>query len=530
MSAGSGGDPRMAGLPPGVAARLKAGARALRDRNPAHAERAFSEAVRQSPAHPEPLRYLAILQLHTRRAALAAQTLRQALALAPDDARLHSDLGNALSACGDAEAALASWRDACRRDPGDATAWFNLGRNLQLRGETDAAIEALTQAAHLSAGLLPAHVLLGDALVHAGRLDEAVARYRAALALQPACGDAWRGLSNIKSRALGDDDARQLEAQLRRPDVAPSDKVAMGHAQGKREEDRGRPDEAYAAFGAANGLQQRLTPWSRQAFERFVDQALEATSALPAPADPVLGAEAIFIVGQPRSGSTLVGQVLAAHPQVEGAGELPDLGIVLQQESLRRGVPYPQWVPQASAGDWQRLGREYLQRTRRWRNARPRSADKLPENWKHVGVLRAMLPGAIVMETRRDPLETAWSCFKQQFYSQPHFANSFEGIAAHIAGAIRAMDAFRARDPAPIHLHAHEDLLADPEARIRRLLADCGLHFDPACLSPHAVARNVRTASAAQVRQPLARATSTAAAYGSLLDPLRAALAAQGLA
>ena len=529
MSAGVGADPRMAGLPPGVAVRLQAGARALRDGDPQRAERELDDAVRHAPAHPEPLRYLAILQLHTRRAPLAVQTLRRALALAPDDALLHSDLGNALAATGASEDALASWRDACRLDPAQATAWFNLGRNLQLRGDTDAAIDALQQAARLAPDLLPATVLLGDALVHAGRLDDAAARYRAALALQPACGDAWRGLSNIKTRPLDDDDARRLVAQLRLDSVAPTDKVAMGHALGKLEEDRGRHAEALAAFVAANALQQRLTPWRRQAFEDFVAQAMQLTRALPAPPDPALGSEVVFIVGQPRSGSTLAEQVLAAHPLVEGAGELPDLGIVIQQESQRRGVAYPHWIAQASADDWQRLGRDYLQRTQRWRARKPRSADKLPENWKHVGVLRAMLPGAAVVETRRDTLETAWSCFKQQFYSQPHFANTFEGIAAHIAGSMRAMDAFRARDPARIHLHVHEDLLADPEARIRRLLADCGLPFDPACLAPHAVARSVRSASAAQVRQPLAATRRATDAYGALLDPLRRALAGHGL-
>ena len=232
----------------------------------------------------------------------------------------------------------------------------------------------------------------------------------------------------------------------------------------------------------------------------------------------------IFIVGLPRSGSTLFEQILAAHPQVEGASELQDLGMVIQQESVRRGVPYPQWIPQASAADWQRLGRDYLARTARWRATRPRFTDKLPDNWKHAGVLRAMLPGATVIETRRDPLETAWSCFKQQFYSQPHFANTLADIGACLRGCERALDAWRARDPARLRLHRYEDLLADPEAAVRRLLADCGLAYDPACLHFHAATRSVRTASAAQVRQPLRRDTARAAAYGDLLDPLRHAL------
>lgn len=518
------GDPRMAGLDPAIAARVHAGARALRDGDPQQAEQLLAGACADAPAHPEPLRYLAILQLHTRRAPTAVATLRRALGLAPADALLHCDLGNALSACGEIEVALDSWRHACELDPAQPVPWFNLGRNLQQLGRTGEAIDALQEAVARAPDLPPARILLGDALVHAGRFDEASAQYRAALALHPACGDAWRGLSNIKTRALGDDDATRLQAQLQRRDIADTDRIAMGHALGKLEEDRGRHAEAFAAFAAANALQKRLAPWSAQAFERFLAQALAASETLPAPIDPALGREVVFIVGQPRSGSTLFEQILAAHPEVEGAGELPDLGIVVQRESIRRSVPYPLWVADAGPEDWLRLGREYLARTARWRAARPRMTDKLPENWKHAGILRAMLPGATVIETRRDPLETAWSCFKQQFYNQPHFGSDFADIAAHFRGCERAMDAWRARDPARIRLHRYEDLQADPETRIRALLADCGLGFDPACLAFHQASRSVRTASAAQVRQPLRRDTARAAAYGALLDPLRAAL------
>ena len=517
-------DPRMAGLDPEVVATVQAGARALRDRDPARAESLLVQACRQAPAHPEPLRYLAILQLHTRRAPQAVDTLQRALARTPGDALLHSDLGSARAACGHADAALDSWRRACELDPAQPTPWFNLGRNLQQRGDTDAAITALQRATALAPALLPAQVLLGDALAHAGRFEESAARYREALRLHPACGDAWRGLSNIKTVPLDEADAALLRAQLQRRDLSSADRVAMGHALGKLEEDHGRYDAAYVAFQAANGLQKQLTPWRAQAFERYVEDALAATASLPPPLDPALGQEVIFIVGLPRSGSTLFEQILAAHPLVEGAGELPDLGIVLQQESLRRGRAYPQWVAEASATDWDRLGRDYLARTARWRSRHPRFTDKHPDNWKHAGVLRAMLPGATVIETRREPLETAWSCYKQQFYAQPHFANDLADIACYLRGCERAMTAWRARDPARLFLHRYESLLEDPEPAIRGLLRDCGLAFDAACLAPHRATRSVRTASAAQVRQPLRAGTARAIAYGSLLDPLASLL------
>jgi tetratricopeptide (TPR) repeat protein len=438
---------------------------------------------------------------------------------------LYCDLGNAHAACGDQAAAIDAWQRACVLDAGQATVWFNLGRARQLQGDSREAIAALLQACTLAPNLLPAKILLGDALVHIGRFDDAAGHYRDALQLHPACGDAWRGLSNIKTVALNDADALTLAVQLQRHDIAESDRIAMGHALGELEEDRGRYAQAHAAYVAANAQQRRLTPWNVKAFSGFVDQALAQTRALPAPLDPGLGREAIFIVGQPRSGSTLFEQILAAHRDVEGAGELPDLGNVIQRESRRRQMPFPAWIQHATHDDWQRLGLEYLELTRRWRASRPRFVDKMPENWKLAGVLRAMLPGATVIETRRDPLETAWSCFKQQFYNQPHFACDAGDIAAHLHGCERAMDAWRAQAPDRIHLHRYEDLLADPEGGIRALLDDCGLPFDPACLAFHASNRSVRTASAAQVRQPLHGNSKRAHHYGALLDPFRHALA-----
>ncbi len=514
----------MAGLGPEDLEVLPAAARAIRDGLPAHAERLIGAVLQRHPTHAEALRLLAILQLHTRRGPLAIKTLQAALDHHPGNALLYCDLGNAHAACGDHAAAINAWTCSCALDAGQATAWFNLGRAHQQQGDSGAAVASLQQACLLAPDLLPAIILLGDALVHLGHFEDATRSYRDALRLLPTCGDAWRGLSNIKTVPLSDDDAAQLSAQLQRRGIADSDRIAMGHALGKLEEDRGRYPQAHAAFMAANALQRKLTPWSRQAFDGYIQNALALTRDLPLPLDPGLGQEIIFIVGLPRSGSTLFEQILAAHPDVEGAGELPDLGSVIQGESHRRQMAFPGWLPHASAGDWHRLGLEYLQRTARWRSSTPRCVDKMPENWKLAGVLRAMLPGATVIETRRDPLETAWSCFKQQFYSQPHFGCDPGDIAACMDGCARAMDQWRTADPTHVHLHRYEDLLAGPEAGIRALLGDCGLEFDPACLAFHAINRSVRTASAAQVRQPLRGDTARAMHYGRLLDPFRRAL------
>ncbi|HPF73704.1 MAG: sulfotransferase [Lysobacteraceae bacterium] len=518
------GDERLRDLPPSAIEKMHTAARAIRDGALPVAQRLLKDVLASHRRHPEAMRLMATLHAQAGRHDEAFKTFELALERHPDDAWLHNDLGNAMAAAGRGAEAFDHWREAARLAPGWVMPWYNLGRNQQLQGDTAAAIDSLRRACESDERWLPAHILLGDALLHAGDFDAAAARYRHALSIEPSCGDAWRGLSNIKTVPLTDADAEAMAAQLARPGIADEDRIAMRYALGKLEEDRGNHDAAFEQLAQANRALNNRRPWRRDAFERQVEANIEATATLPEPADTGLGTEVIFIVGMPRSGSTLFEQILAAHPNIEGASELPDLEAVIEQESACRGKAFPDWIADAGNDDWQRLGADYLARTARWRERHPRFTDKMPENWRFVGVLRAMLPGATIIDARRDPLETAWSCFRQQFYRLPHFASDFDDVGRYLRTCEHAMDRFRDRDPGRIHLHRYEALLDDPEAGIRRLLADCGLTFDEACLRFHEASRSVRTASAAQVRQPLRRDTARAAAYGARLDPLRRAL------
>jgi hypothetical protein len=230
----------------------------------------------------------------------------------------------------------------------------------------------------------------------------------------------------------------------------------------------------------------------------------------------------IFIVSLPRSGSTLIEQILAAHAQVDAGDERNDVFNVIEGESRRRKQPLAQWAPRATTDDWQRLGEDYLARSRRWRGTAPRATDKLPGNWLWLGAIAAMLPGARIIDCRRDRLETAWSCFCHLFrIGTQDFSFDFASIAAFAGDYDRAMAKWNALYPTMIRAQSYENLVADTEAQTRELLAFCGLEFDPACLRFWEARRSVRTASAAQVREPMRRDTARADKYGALLDPLR---------
>ena len=273
-----------------------------------------------------------------------------------------------------------------------------------------------------------------------------------------------------------------------------------------------------------NAVARRNRHWNRQAFSHGITAILDAfTVSGNVAADATLGDGNIFIVGLPRSGSTLVEQILASHPQVEASGELPDLPLILAAESRRRGSAFPHWATDATPADWQRLGEDYLQRTRHWRTDKRFLTDKLPGNWMYAGAIRAMLPAAGIIVCRRDPLETCFSCYRH-FLENNEYQHTFEDLAAFWRDFDRAAGYWTKQHPDRIFTHSYEALLSNPEQDIRALLEHCGLPFERACRDFHLTRRQVRSPSATQVTRPLRADTARSADYGALLDPLHAAL------
>jgi hypothetical protein len=233
----------------------------------------------------------------------------------------------------------------------------------------------------------------------------------------------------------------------------------------------------------------------------------------------------IFIVGLPRSGTTLVEQILAAHSEVEGASELPYLGKILEAESNRRGLEFPDWADQASPQDWERMGRDYMQQSARWRVARPRFTDKSLKSWQYVGAIRRMLPASRVIACQRDPVETCWSCYKQLFSpGLVQYSYDFGSLAAYWRDYTGLCELW-SQQPERFRLQSHERILNETSSEIADILGFCGLSFEAGCLNFHEAGRAVRTASSAQVRQPLKQVTARTGLYGPRLNGLREQLA-----
>lgn len=511
------------GLPDAVAKSAASAVAALQRGDAAVAADALQSLLGQAPEHVGLLRLTGMAERHRGNLDVARQLLLRAEELAPDDALVASSLGLTSLQSGAVEAGLSELRRACDLAPQVATMWNNLGKALLDHQRLAEAIAPLQRAVALDGGLRPARYALAYALGNDGDIDGAAAQYRALLALRRDDGEAWIGLAQLKRQLLGADDLAVMQAQLARKDLHPADRIALEYACADTLHGRGEYAAAFAAWQRANAGVRARHPWDRQAFVTHADAALAQDWPVATAGD--LGRRVLFVVGLPRSGTSIVEQILACHSQVVAAGESEALGQVLRAEAQRRGGNYPQALAGLTATEWKRLGQDYLGRLAARLPPGSVVSDKLPGNWLYLGAALAMLPNARVIVCRRDPVEVGFSCFRQRFGGAAQgFSYALEDIGLfwrHFDAAIRH---WRAHRPAQVFELAYEALVADPEPSIRTLLDFCDLPFEVACLHPERNPRAVRTMSATQVRRPLRPGTAVADRYGALLDPLRAAL------
>ena len=486
----------------------------------------LEEALSLQPGHPELLRLCGLVEQGRGNLKTAIALFNQVRKLRPADAGAANNLGAALALAGQDAAAIAAFRQAARLDPRLLDAWYNLGRALELFGDAAGACAAFDAALNIDPRHHPSRVLRAESLKTLGRLGEAEAELHVVLGEDAESASAWVALGNLKAFRPDGGDLAAVARAYANPKLDDAQRIDLGFAYASMLEVAGHYAQAFEQFRIANTAKRKQVRWDAPAASALVDDILETFGASPATeANMARGSEAIFLVGMPRSGSTLAEQILAAHPEVDGGGERSDVSAILQQESTRRGRKFPAWVADATAADWARLGEEYLERSTAWRRGRAHFTDKTLHNWLTLGAIRRMLPAARIVHCLRDPLETCWSCYKHHFGEAQFFSYDLAELAAFHRDCTRAMRAWDERMPGWIHAHVHEALLEDPEAEVRALLAHCGLDFDPICLRSHEFEREVRTASAAQVRKPMQRSARLAERYGALLDPLRRLLA-----
>lgn len=509
--------------PANVRKFLLDGAQFLQRNDLAGAERCANFALALAPDHPRTTGLLGKVLRRRGRMADAVATLSDAVAHHPRDVELRQDLAGALADHGQLVSAIDQYREALALRK-DAQMWFELGTILDRNSQGEDATEAAQQSIRLAPQHMPSRFLRARALTTTGRIEVAAEEYRSLTRHPAQAAKAWFGLLDLKTVRIADHELLSIEKLESDPRTTETDRFLAGFALGQAYESAGRYSEAVGAVQRANRLMRRNIEWSAESHTNQINDIASVFANSVASPSYETAITVIFIVGLPRSGSTLVEQILATHPGVMGAGELPYVDLIIATESLRRGQEFPLWATTATEDDWRRLGQAYLEHTQCWHKT-GRFTDKMPSNWKYVGALRRMLPDALFIFTERNLLENCWSCHKQMFSPGcVKFSYDWAELAQYAKDCRVLWRVWETLHPERCRTLSHEALQADPEGQVRELLAFCGLEYDPACLDFHRATRGVKTASAAQVREPLRRNTSRADRYGESLGPLARAL------
>lgn len=372
---------------------------------------------------------------------------------------------------------------------------------------------------------------LGNALYYGGEFDDSIRTLRKAIQLQPTFGEPWWSLANLKLFRFDNRDVATMESALR-SDLRPIDALHFHFALGRAFEDRADYARSFDHYAAGNRLRAAALNADEMTVTRFVDAAIQTfTPRLLGHYEGAGCADQapIFVVGLQRSGSTLIEQILASHPEIEGTAELmtmPHLWDELAALGAQHGRNAFEQVAHSDPDVFRRIGQEYLARTKAYRIEGKRwFVDKLPANWMHVGLIRLALPNAKIIDARRHPMACGFSNYKQHYATGVTFSYSLESIGRFYGDYLRLMRHFDAVQPGAVHRVINERLIDNPEGEVRRMLEYIGLPFDASCLRFHANKRAVHTPSAEQVRRPINHdGVDTWRNYETWLRPLQDAL------
>ena len=451
------------------------------------------------------------------------------LRLEPGHVPSLNNRGIVLSRLGRHAEALAGFEAALAIDPGDTFALNNRGEELQKLSRPHEALASYDAAIAKAPGSAEAHGNRGYLLGQLGRNDEAVTALECAVALEPSNPRFYQHLAPLRRFSPGDPILVRMQALAARPaDLSTNGRVELSFALAKALGDTGEHEAVFEQLALANRLKRATFQYDQSAaldelerIGRLFGEDFQARMAGAGDPDPT----PILVVGMPRSGSTLVEQILASHPGAFGAGERTDL-----DDAIERALQGPRGFPEAAARlsrqELQGIGAEYVRSLRALAPEASRIVDKTLSNFRHLGLVHAALPNARMIHVRRDPVDACMSCYSRLFGGDQPFAYDLVELGRYHRALDRLMRRWREVLPAEALLELdYEALVAEPEAQVRRLLAHCGLDWNPRCLEFHRTDRQVRTSSAAQVRQPLYRdAVGASQVYRAHLQPLLDAL------
>ncbi|MEX0708044.1 MAG: sulfotransferase [Woeseia sp.] len=461
--------------------------------------------LRKDPEHIEAARILAGIASLKKRHREAEVFLRRATQLAPGYARAWVDLVNVQQELEKYDDATASATRLVELDPYKAESHMIYAGAVGVAGRHEEAIASYRRALELSPNKAAAMCGMAHHLKTIGEQQEAILQYRASIAAKPDYAEAYWSLANLKTFRFSDAEVDSMNELVREGDLPEESLCQIHNALGLEYEARHEYERAFGHFERCNTIRRKQESYDPVETEATHDRVIEFfdENRLARTTAPPLEPTPIFIVGLPRSGSTLIEQILASHSRVEGTHELSDLSKVVRAYRTRKRDRFPESLGSLGPDDWARIGSEYLQRTAKHRVGAPFFIDKNPNNFVFVGLLKLAIPNARIINARRHPVDSCLGSYKQLFASGQPFTYDLTELAEYYLQYQRLMDYWHAVLPNFVLDVHYEDVVADLECQVRRILDFIGLPAEPGCLRFHETERAIKTASSEQVRRPI---------------------------
>lgn len=506
----------------------------------AEAEKIARSTLSRQPGYPKAAYTLAHLASKVGAHEEAARILEQSIEYYPCDVNLRAALVKSLEETGHYERAISEAEQIALLDPDSFAPWPIIGRVHGHCGHYEESLAAYDKALLLASGdekeTGNIQLLRGHVLKILGRYDQSIGAYRSSIDLVDDNGAGWWGLADMKTHKFSDDDIAAMQQIAMDADVKPEQRTQATFALGKSLEDRGQYAEAFAWYRKANDLRTGIhfdPATNREGIDKLISTFTPSLldGRIPANVD---GPTPIFIVGLPRSGSTLIEQILASHSQIEGTMELVNLPNIVRLITIDGGkhqMPYPESLAKFNNEELLAYGQAYMDSTAVYRSEKPFFIDKMPTNFDKIGLIHLILPQAIIIDARRHPLDCGLSCYKQHFAGGHHFSYDLGHIGHYYNDYLRLMDHWDLVLPQKVLCVQYEDVISNTEESIRKLLAHCNVPFEDSCLRFFDNKRAVRTASSEQVRQPIySKSIRYWKNFETELQPLIRALGADTLA
>ena len=476
----------------------------------AQSEKLCRKFLFDNPANVTAIRLLADIGIKVGAWDDAENLLARCLELAPDFRLARLNYAQVLSQREKLAQALAQVELLLAAEPDRPTYLVLKGATLVKKGDFDQALACYEYLLSRHPPRPMGTLVYGHALKTVGPQQEAIAAYRRSIALRPSFGDAYWSMANLKTFRFEDSDIEAMRQQIQAPDGSLEDHFHLCFAIGKALEDRGEYEESFRHYHRGNTIKEKLEKYDA---DRTTDDLRRMTAICTAElfseraGQGCPASDPIFIVGLPRSGSTLLEQILASHSRVDGTKELIDIPAMVRRLGGKRKAKqvsrYPEILRDLDADQLRALGEEYMERTRIQRGSAPFFIDKMPNNFSHIGLIHLILPNARIIDARRHPMAACFSAYTQLFAKGQSFTYGLSNIGRYYRDYVEMMDHWERVLPGKVLLVHYEDVVAGTGSQIRRILDHCGLPFEEACLEFYRTERAVRTASSEQVRQPI---------------------------